>query len=663
MHQDNKLLILLARLQPNFQSIKDRFHFFLLLMTLTVGLNACRSTAPHWQWERAEAGLPRKAIVLTLAVDPANRERVWAGAYGPDGLAASHDGGRTWSFGASPFNGDPIFDLLVVPASGEGSGELWAATRRGLFTSLDAGAGWKAGGNSLPVAAAFALAGDATGRLYAGLDNAGVFARSQNETGWASLAADTELASAAVLALAVAPDGRQLYAGTAAQGIFASQDGGRTWVQTYAAAYVPNIALHPADPTLAVASLRTRLVRTVDGGRSWHTLPLPWAESEITSLLWLADGTLGAGTGRGGLYRSQDGGDSWVSGQIGSEASGSVLALALAGEPLPNRSPNLLAGAWTGLYASEDGGQIWADPAPILGVPHAQALLTTDTGLLLGANAGLFRWELETSQWAPLAGEFLPGGVAALAAPQADSPVLYAGTTGDGVYRSDDRGESWQSVPSLSVGVPALAVDPTDPEHITMLARWERVYESHNGGQSWQARWAGLGVTVETASLAIDPVKPVVYVGADTGLYRSHSGADWELVAPTIADQTVLALLAQPIPPTSGGGSVLTIGATRGIYRSLNGGETVQGGSSESGWGHGLENVSVTTLLADPARPERLYAGTAYNGVFQSVDWGRTWQPIGPTDLTQDVVEAMAWGPDGDLFIAAASGVWRGKAR
>jgi ligand-binding sensor domain-containing protein len=196
-----------------------------------------------------------------------------------------------------------------------------------------------------------------------------------------------------------------------------------------------------------------------------------------------------------------------------------------------------------------------------------------------------------------------------------------------------------------------------------MLARWERVYESRNGGQSWQARWDGLGVTVEAASLAIDPVAPVVYVGADTGLYRSHGGADWEIVAPAIADQTVLALLAQRIPPTSGGGSVLFVGTTRGIYRSLNGGETVQSGSSESGWGQGLENISVTTLLADPQRSDHLYAGTAYNGVFQSVDWGQTWQPIGPTDLTQDVVEAIAWGPNGDLFIAATSGVWRGLPR
>ena len=133
-------------------------------------------------------------------------------------------------------------------------------------------------------------------------------------------------------------------------------------------------------------------------------------------------------------------------------------------------------------------------------------------------------------------------------------------------------------MPSLGVGVPAVAVDPKDSERVYILAAWERVYESRDGGQSWQARWAGMGVTIETISIAIDPLKPNVYVGSDTGLYRSHNSGFWRLVAPTLADQTILALLAQPTPPSVGGRTVLYLGTTRGVYRSLDGGATVQGG-------------------------------------------------------------------------------------
>ncbi|MBI1876634.1 MAG: hypothetical protein HYR94_00025, partial [Chloroflexi bacterium] len=248
-----------------------------------------------------------------------------------------------------------------------------------------------------------------------------------------------------------------------------------------------------------------------------------------------------------------------------------------------------------------------------------------------------------------------------------------AGTSGDGLYRSNDGGASWQRMPVLGVGIPAVAVDPLDSERVYILAAWERVYETRDGGQTWQARWEGMGITTEAISIAVDPLKPNVYVGSDTGLYRSHDGGFWRLVAPTLADQTVLALLAQPAPPGAGGGSVLYIGTTRGVYRSLTGGATVQGSSGaeeqesggvadrpDGGWGRGLENISVTALLADPKNRGRLYAGTAYNGIYQSVDLGFTWQPVGLSDLGQDVVEELAWGPGGELFSVTTNGVWMG---
>jgi hypothetical protein len=76
-----------------------------------------------------------------------------------------------------------------------------------------------------------------------------------------------------------------------------------------------------------------------------------------------------------------------------------------------------------------------------------------------------------------------------------------------------------------------------------------------------------------------------------------------------------------------------------------------------------LEEISVTALLAELHDPSQLYAGTAYAGVYQSLDWGHTWQPIGPTELGETVVEGLAWGPDGELFVATASGVWAGERR
>ncbi len=117
----------------------------------------------------------------------------------------------------------------------------------------------------------------------------------------------------------------------------------------------------------------------------------------------------------------------------------------------------------------------------------------------------------------------------------------------------------------------------------------------------------------------------------------------------------MLALAARPAPGVKPAASILYIGATRGTYRSLDGGDTVQP------WGKGLEGLSVTALLFDPNDAQAVYAGTAYAGLYRSADGGQTWQPFGPDGLDGEIVEALAWGPGGELFVAAPGGVWMGS--
>lgn len=629
-----------------------------LLILSILCLTACQPPpAPQWRWERAEAGLARQAIVTSVVANPLDPNQLWAGYYAPGGLATSLDGGQSWTPTVEGLGESPVFRVLTVPR-GERV-EVWAATRRGLFRSLDDGASWQWVTQGLPRQTVFALAADAAGRIYAGLDDGGIYAWISAEQAWRPLSGEEPLASAAVLSLAVSPDGQRLYAGTSARGVFASPDGGQTWSGKFPGAYVPNLVLHPDDPQQAIASLRQELARTEDGGQSWQTLPAVWGQAEVGSLLWLPDGTLGIGTGRGGLYRSVDGGDSWQ-GRPGLVGQGGVLDLASVGEQ------QFVAGTWGGVHGSSDGGETWQDLAPSLGIPAARTLLNRDGDLLLGTQLGLFRWQPATRTWQARPADFPSRGLQALAFDPASPQRLYAGTLAGGLYRSDDAGQSWQQLPAVGVGIPALAIDPADSQHLYILAAWERVYESQDGGQTWQANWTGLGETLETASIAVDPATSggsTVYVGAETGLYRSQRGRDWERIVSLLTNQSVLALLVQPHLSSTGGNSTLYIGATRGIYRSSDGGASLQSCSREAqDWGCGLEQISVTALLADPARPQHLYAGTAYNGVYQSLDGGYTWQPIGPAELSGDLIASLAWGPAGELFVAAQSGVWRGVA-
>ena len=167
-----------------------QYLIFCVAGLLTLLTAACQSaTVPEWHWERAEVGLSRQTLVSAVAIDSTNNRRMWAGIYAAGGFAASNDGGQTWTIGAEGLGDNPIFDLLAPPHSERRTeGELWVATRDGLLYSLDAGQHWQPVKAGLPAATAFALDVDATGRLYVGLDDAGVYAEAEAGDGWVSLA-------------------------------------------------------------------------------------------------------------------------------------------------------------------------------------------------------------------------------------------------------------------------------------------------------------------------------------------------------------------------------------------------------------------------------------------------------------------------------------------
>jgi photosystem II stability/assembly factor-like uncharacterized protein len=664
-------------------------------------LGACRPVS-GLHWKRADAGLPRQAAVLALVSDPSDPNWLWAGYYAPGGLVASPDGGQSWRSDAQGLNDNPVFDLLSFPG-----GLLWAATRDGLLKSTDGGKYWVKVVSDLPSAAVFALAADGSGRVYVGLDGAGLYIYQPGQERWTSLNNHPQLITATILSLAVSSTGTHLYAGTAGRGLFASQDAGQTWVDGLSDNYATNLALSPTRPRTAVASLRDYLVRTQDGGQTWEELvDIPWTGDEVTSLLWVAETpqgdseTLWAGSGQGRVYCSLNGGDSWAGIEARLPAPGGVLALLMTNDQPPRGGPQrLLAGAWSGIYASpvpqacsrqrtnigpSNSRRAWSYLSPSVGVPYANTLLRTDTGLLIGTRAGLFRWQPTVRNWTRVSTErpkgakhvetaeyqypggvdYLQGtelwieGITSLAAAPSDAQVVYAGTATGRLYRSDDGGASWSRVLSdLEVGFRALVIAPDDVDRIYTLAAWERVYESNNGGRSWQARWTGLGVTSEAISLELDASdSSTLYVGTDTGLYRSdHGGMDWKPVGRPLDHQTVLTLLVNSAGNATGSSSTLYMGATRGAYLSHDGGTTVRL------WGHGLQEVSVTALLFDYTDARTIYAGTAYAGLFRSVDKGETWQPTGPPELVNEVIGAMAWGPAGELFVASAGGVWMGS--
>ncbi|MEZ4520207.1 MAG: hypothetical protein R3A46_00990 [Thermomicrobiales bacterium] len=144
------------------------------------------------------------------------------------------------------------------------------------------------------------------------------------------------------------------------------------------------------------------------------------------------------------------------------------------------------------------------------------------------------------------------GRVVAVAGDPDDVTRFYFGSTGGGVWKTDDGGQIWENISDgffkyASVG--AIQVSESDPNVIYVgmgeatirgnVSRGDGIYKSTDRGRTWQHK--GLAETQNIGELQIHPENPdIVYVAAlghvwgenpERGLYRSTDGGDsWELI-------------------------------------------------------------------------------------------------------------------------------------
>ena len=131
--------------------------------------------------------------------------------------------------------------------------------------------------------------------------------------------------------------------------------------------------------------------------------------------------------------------------------------------------------------------------------------------------------------------------------------VYYMGSTGGGVWKTEDAGQSWKNISdgSFNTGsVGSVAVSESDPnviyvgmgEHAprgVMTSYGDGIYKSTNGGKTW--KHLGLELSRHIANIRIHPNNPdVVYVAAqgalngpteERGIYKSvDGGATWKKI-------------------------------------------------------------------------------------------------------------------------------------
>lgn len=284
---------------------------------------------------------------------------------------------------------------------------------------------------------------------------------------------------------------------------------------------------------------------------------------------------------------------------------------------------------------------------------------------------------LTEGEWESLGPENVGGRTLCLAFHPTDSNIIYAGTAGGGLWKTETQGvgqQAWQYVPTgfPIMGVAAIAIDQNDPDHLIIgtgetygigfarpgtenrLTRGTYgigILQSKDGGQSWsQVLEFNQDQIIGIQDLEYNPLNDQeVYATTSIGVYKSINGGDnWAL----IFNRSNCVDLE--IDPTNGSTLYVTHGnlnfdlnpAQSGIYKSINGGVD---------WVE-LTHINLPTawsgnakLVIAPDDANTIYASlqdaffdsnaSPPRGILKSTDAGQTWANIN----RQDIARFQGW--------------------
>jgi photosystem II stability/assembly factor-like uncharacterized protein len=258
-------------------------------------------------------------------------------------------------------------------------------------------------------------------------------------------------------------------------------------------------------------------------------------------------------------------------------------------------------------------------------------------------------------------GPFRGGRVIAVAGHPTEQATFYMGTTGGGVWKTEDGGTYWENISDgyfRRASVSAIAVSESDPNIIFVamgestirsnVSHGDGVYKSVDGGRSWHN--VGLAETRNLSKVRIHPTNPdVVYVAAlghahgpnpERGVYRTQDGGDtWELVLFRSVEAGAVDLSMDLTNPrvlyaafwegVHRAHELVSGGPGSGLFRSEDGGDTWEEITRNPGMAEGL--LGRMGIVASPAKAGRVWAivEAKEGGVYISDNYGASWTKTG----------------------------------
>jgi photosystem II stability/assembly factor-like uncharacterized protein len=255
---------------------------------------------------------------------------------------------------------------------------------------------------------------------------------------------------------------------------------------------------------------------------------------------------------------------------------------------------------------------------------------------------GVFRSEDGGRSWRPVG---LQGVIVkSLVASRRQPGVVYAGTKSPPlVYRTQDGGTQWEELtsfrrvrrrwlwvspaePPYTAYVIALAISPSDPDVVLAGVELGAVVRSSDGGQSWSQHRRGAGR--DCHQLRFHP-------RASDWVYQAHGGGPavsrdagltWMQPKAGLDRRYCINVAADPEQPEIWYAVVAPVLKAH----SANSEAVVVRSAGGAAWqklGCGLPGSfdRLPLLASDPAAPGQLYLASGHGEVWHSADYGNTW--------------------------------------
>ena len=340
-----------------------------------------------------------------------------------------------------------------------------------------------------------------------------------------------------ILSLAASPNYRQdrvALAGTAGAGVLRSTDGGRYWeLNTWGMDELHVFALACAPVwgrrELVVAATESAIYQSPNGGRSWRKA-VRYPAVSVQTLLFVDERTVLGGTEEEGLIVSHDGGLNWD----GLESDLDRLTVNVLAHVGGGR---VMAGTGEGIVAlSADNGRTWVKTelceSPIL----ALAAGAETEELLAGTvDDGLYRSQDGGETWS------CDEGVAAhrfawLCHSAKDGKLVAAGPDTD-IWLSGDEGITWRALPFAET-IHDLVFDGTDIWVASPTGIWSIGPQGANQ----------VKVQPDAQPLWLAMAADTVWVGFQEGDIWQKSGNEetWQTVPTPFQGESLLGLAASP---------------------------------------------------------------------------------------------------------------------